>query len=145
MHYDFRARNNHCGTIAHKIGTSTTFLLRCMKDSIKPWNSMKMNVWKSSTWRSFFCPGCIHYINMNQGLYLILITYARARPLWKIAISYRTDTSNIRLCFLSKRWLNSIFLQISKLNSLVLLKNNFDMLYDVFNDLHLIQNKLKRC
>ena len=45
-------------------------------------------------------------------------------------------------CFLRKPWLNSIFLQILKLNSLALLINDL-MLYDVFNDLHLILNKLK--
>ena len=33
-YYDFRARNNHCGTIAHKISTSATFLLRCMKKAL---------------------------------------------------------------------------------------------------------------
>ena len=35
-HFDFRARNNHRGSIAHKIGTSATSVLRCMKDGIKP-------------------------------------------------------------------------------------------------------------
>ena len=43
-----------------------------------------------------------------------------------------------------KRWLNSTFLQISKSKSLALLINNIFMFQDVFNNLHLIQNKLKR-
>ena len=46
-------------------------------------------------------------------------------------------------CILRKPWLNSIFLQILKLNSFALLINDL-MLYDVFNDLHLILNELKR-
>ena len=32
----FLARNNNCGTIAHKIGTSATSLLHCMEDGAKP-------------------------------------------------------------------------------------------------------------
>ena len=42
LRHKFRARNNHCsrGTIAHKIGTSATSLLRCMENSTKLWNSM---------------------------------------------------------------------------------------------------------
>ena len=35
-HYKFRARNNDCGTIAHKIITSVTSLLLYMKDGSKP-------------------------------------------------------------------------------------------------------------
>ena len=49
-----------------------------------------------------------------------------------------------RRCFLSTRWLNSIFLWISKLNSLALLINNFNMPQNVFTDRHLIGKKLKQ-
>ena len=35
-HYKFRTKNNHCRIIAHKIGTSPTFLLCYMKDGIEP-------------------------------------------------------------------------------------------------------------
>ena len=91
----------------------------------------------------FFCPGCIHYVNMNQSLYL-LFNYlcqgtASLEDCYFVSVGH-----NKHWCFLSKRWLNSIFLRISKLNSLALLINNFIMLKDVFNDLHLVRNKLKR-
>ena len=64
-----RAKNNHCGTIAHKIGTSATSLLRCMKDNIEPWNLMELNIWKSWTWLLIFISYCIHYGNMNQNIF----------------------------------------------------------------------------
>ena len=34
--FKYRGRNNHCGTTANKIGVSATYLLRYMKDDIKP-------------------------------------------------------------------------------------------------------------
>ena len=87
-----RAKNNHCGTIAHKIGTSATSLLRCMKDNIEPWYLMELNIWKSWTWLLIFISYCIHYGNMNQNKFL-RFHYVRVRPLWKIPILCRTDTN----------------------------------------------------
>ena len=43
----------------------------------------------------FFCPGCIHNVNMNQLIFCFSITYIRVRLLWKIAISSRTDTIKV--------------------------------------------------
>ena len=53
-YYDFRARNNHCGNIAHKVGTPATSLLHCMINRIKIWNSMELNVRKNLTWLLIF-------------------------------------------------------------------------------------------
>ena len=60
----------------------------------------------------FFCPGCTHYVNMNQGLYL-LFHYLRQGAASLIAISW-LDGHKKRRCFLSQRRINSVFLGISK-------------------------------
>lgn len=47
--YNFTARNKHYGSIAHNLAISTTPLLHCMKNSIKPWTPIELNVWQSRT------------------------------------------------------------------------------------------------
>ena len=42
--YMFRGRNNRCGIIAHKLGTSAISLPRNMKNGSKPWNQLESNV-----------------------------------------------------------------------------------------------------
>ena len=91
----------------------------------------------------FFCPGCILCINMNQRLHLFF-HYLRQGTTFLVDSYFVSEGHQKRRCFLSKRCLNSIFLQILKLNSLALLINKFSILSDAFNDLHFIGNKLKR-
>ena len=58
----FRAKNNRYWTIVHKISTSTTSLIRCVKDgSIREIGKAGHDFW-------FFFHGSIHYINMNQSI-----------------------------------------------------------------------------
>ena len=59
-HYEFRARNNHCGTIAHKIGTSATYFLRCMK--IKRHWAVKSNG-----------IGCSEKLDINGDFFFVLV------------------------------------------------------------------------
>ena len=61
----------------------------------------------------FFCPGCIHYANMNQSLYL-LFHYLRQVKTSLEDCYFVLEGHKKRLCFLSKCWLNNIFLRISK-------------------------------
>ena len=56
----------------------------------------------------FFCPGWIHYSNMNHGLYL-LFHYLRNGTDYLKDYYLASDGHKKRLCFLSKYWLNSIF------------------------------------
>ena len=89
-------------------------------------------VWKKAliekAWHNcwFFCPGGMHYVNMNQSLYLLFRYLC-----WDTAsledCYFVLDGHKNRRCFLIKRWLNSMFLRISKLNSLALQINNFNM------------------
>ena len=91
----------------------------------------------------FCCPGCIHYININRGLYL-LFHYLRQGMAFLDDCYFVPGRHKKRRCFLGKRWLNSTILRISKLKSLALLIYNFNMLRNVFNDLNLIRNRLER-
>ena len=79
---------------------------------------------------------------MNQSLYLLL-DYLRQGTASLEDCYFVSGGHKKRRCFLSSYWLNSIFSQISKLNSLALLVSQFDLLYDVFNDLHLMRKKTK--
>ena len=65
-YYNFRARNNHRGTIAHKLDTSAISFLCCIKNDVKPWNPIESNG-KSGHDRWLFFPSCLCYVNMNQS------------------------------------------------------------------------------
>ena len=95
------------------------------------WNWM---FWKARHACWFFCLGCIHYGNMNQVLYL-LFHYVRQGTASLEDCYFVSHVRKKHRCILSKCWLNSTFLHISKLNSVTLLINSFSMFYDVFNDL----------
>ena len=41
----------------------------------------------------FFCPGCTHYVNMNQGLYLLFHYYVRVQPDCYFVIGRTQETS----------------------------------------------------
>ena len=93
--YDFRARNNHYGTIAHKTDTSATSctsLLRCMKDNITPWDSMVFNISKKQDMTVDFSV-LVAFITLTwiRTYICFFITYIKVRPLWKIDVSCRTQ------------------------------------------------------
>ena len=77
--------------------------------------------------RCLFCPSCIHFVTMYQGLYL-LFHYLRQGGTSLEYSCFVWDGRKKRRCFLSKRWINCIFLRISKLNTLALPINNFILL-----------------
>ena len=73
----------------------------------------------------FFCLVCIHFVNMNQSLYL-LFQYLCQGAASLEGYYFMLDGHRKRQCFLSKRRLNGIYLRASKLNSLALLVNKLE-------------------
>ena len=116
------------------------------KEGIMLRKVMKLIVRKTRDDCWFFSPGWICHSKRHckrhncQELIFAFPLLTSGCRLWKITILFWTGKKC--QCFLIKRWLNSIFLGLSKLKSLALLIDNFSMLQDN-NDLHLIGSKLK--
>ena len=73
----------------------------------------------------FFCLVCIHFVSMNQSLYLFFQYLCQGAASLE-CYYFVLEGHKKRRCFLSKRRRNGIYLRVSILNSLALLINKLE-------------------